>query len=182
MSDLFYSETVSENKYEKAILSFIPLLQYSVAVRRADPFGYLYEAAPPSATPQLKTRFPRVYMDHLRRFLWRYYLFSGLYSQFHLSRKQLSHKGTSFLESMLVMMDTILEQLVVRCLRLGESLTTDTRFPYFDDYLVTEFVVGQHDPESVDAWRMDPAHVNHDLERINPEALGKPRRHINRLV
>lgn len=173
MSDLFYPETISGNKYNTSILTFIPELRYSVSVRGNEPVGLLYEAMPPSATPTIRCKFPRHYVPHLERFLWRYYLFFALYDFFHLKRKQLNRLGLGFLQRMLVMMDTVLEQFVIAYSSLGDQHDHKTRIAYFDYYLVTEYVVGRHDPERVNTWRGHPNHIDIDLERIAPESLGK---------
>ena len=173
MSDLFYPDITASNKYCVAILAFIPKLRYSVSVHADEPMGLLFVADPPSSSPRMKCKFPRHYVPHLERFLWRYYLFSGLYEHFHLKKPQLNRIGIGFLERMLVMMDTVVEQLVMACSRVGDKLSPDLRVEYFDYYLATEFIVGRHDPDSVDAWRRNPNNLLFDLERIEPDSLGK---------
>lgn len=168
MSDLFYPQAVASNKCN-TILTFIPASRYSVSVRADEPMGLLLEATPPSTEPSIKCRFPRHYVPHLERFLWRYYLFYGLYEYFHVKQQsKLNQFGIGFFQRMLVMMNAVLGQLVTTC-----SKNPNSRSTYFDDYLVTEFIVGCHDPQSVDAWRKNPYHVNLDLERIPPDFLGK---------
>lgn len=74
---------------------------------------------------------------------------------------------------MLVLMDTVIEQLLLGCLRLGLNLKEDSRIPLFDMYLATEFVVGFHDPTHVNAWRIRPENVRLDLESMDPFTLGE---------
>jgi hypothetical protein len=173
MSDLFYPAIITGNKYYAAILTYIPLLRYTISAPANDRTAVLYSAMPPSSPATVRCRFPRHYLPHLERFLWRYYLFFGLYDEFHIKRKVMNAIGVGIMERMLVMLDTVLEQLVLTCEALGDDVDPDTRVPYFDAYLVTEFIVGRHDPRSVDAWRENPDHTDLDLERIGPHELGK---------
>ncbi|KIK73986.1 hypothetical protein PAXRUDRAFT_20322 [Paxillus rubicundulus Ve08.2h10] len=76
-----------------------------------------------------------------------------------------------FLQWMQVMLVIVIEQLVMGCVALGENITPDTRIPYFNYYLATEFVVGCHNPTSIDAWRRKPENEDLDLEQIHPDTL-----------
>jgi len=70
---------------------------------------------------------------------------------------------------MLVMLDTALEQLVHPCsLPEDEELKVDQRFPLFDLYLTTEFVVGYHDVKSVNQWCEHPDNEARHLEQMDP--------------
>ncbi|KIK73131.1 hypothetical protein PAXRUDRAFT_21195 [Paxillus rubicundulus Ve08.2h10] len=134
----------------------------------------IHEASPPSATLTFKTKIPAAYYLHVQRFLWPYYLLTTLYQKFHncaMVSRILTTAAAGFLQRMQVMLDIVIEQLVMGCVALGENITPDTRIPYFNYYLVTEFVVGRHDPTSVDAWRRNPENKDLDLERIHPDTL-----------
>lgn len=172
MSDLLFPEIVAGNKYYAAILLYIPLLRYTVFAPANEQLGILFGAMPANSQPTVKCRFPRYYIPHLERFLWRYYMFFGVYDEFHLKRKQMTSVGLGFMQRMLVMLDTVLEQLVVTCEKRTNGMDPNMRVPYFDDYLVTEYIVGRHDHQSVDAWRRNQDNVDLDLERISPHELG----------
>ena len=102
-------------------------------------------------------------------FLWRYYLFARM-----LMEKvplKLDKSFIAFLRKMLVMLDTALEQIIFCCLQTEDGqLEVDQRFPLFDIYLTTEFVIGHHDPKSVDLWCKH--HGAKDLERMDPFRFG----------
>ncbi|KAF9235429.1 hypothetical protein BU15DRAFT_64876 [Melanogaster broomeanus] len=174
MSDLFYPQTVSGDQYNIAILDYVPQLKYSISHEPNTPMAVVYEALPPTANPTFKTEVPSSYYEHLRRFLWRYYLFSVLINKFNTgsTKKRIVLPAVAtFLQKMVVMMDTVVEQLIMGCMEKGQELDPELRCQYFDDYLVTEFVVGRHDPESVEAWRRKPVNRIYDLEWINPDRL-----------
>ena len=59
------------------------------------------------------------------------------------------------------------------CPRPGDKLSPDARVQYFDNYLATEIIVGRHAPGSVDAWCRNRDNLPFDLERIEPDSLGK---------
>ncbi|KAF9232094.1 hypothetical protein BU15DRAFT_67768 [Melanogaster broomeanus] len=174
MSDLFYPKTVSGDQYNIAILDYVPQLKYSISHEPNTPMAVIYEALPPTANPTFKTEVPSSYYEHLRRFLWRYYLFSVLINKFNTGntkKRVVLPAVATFLQEMVVMMDTVVEQLIMGCMEKGQELVPELRCQYFDDYLVTEFIVGRHDPESVEAWRRKPVNRIYDLEWINPDKL-----------
>ncbi|KIK72910.1 hypothetical protein PAXRUDRAFT_21444 [Paxillus rubicundulus Ve08.2h10] len=174
MSNLFYPAKVSGDKYNLVILEFIPQLRYTVKHEPGQPMATIHEASPPSATPTFKTKIPAAYYLYVQHFLWWYYLLTTLYQKFHncaMVSRILTTTATRFLQWMQVMLDIVIEQLVMGCVALGENITPDTRIPYFNYYLATEFVVGCHDPTSVDAWRRKPENKDLNLERIHPDTL-----------
>ncbi|KAF9230948.1 hypothetical protein BU15DRAFT_68747 [Melanogaster broomeanus] len=173
MSDLLYPEFQSIKQYVPEIIHYIPILRYSVDHQPNEPMAIVYEARPPTATPTVKTKVPGYYYTHLHCFFWRYYLFSLLHMEFNTgtTKKRLLLPTTAgFMQRMLIMMDTVVEQLL-GCMELGDKLMPESRFHYFDHYLVTEFVVGRHEPDIVEDWRKELENYNFDLERIDPELL-----------
>lgn len=176
MSDLLYpADGVPENKYAAVVLEFIPQLLYTVEYTPGEPMAVVWErASTPGSKPTVKTQIPSNYYCHLRRFLWRFYMFYNLYKVLHLGHtKVLLPIGIELLQRTLVMMDSVVEQLLLGCIALGHELSEHSRFYLFDLYLTTEFVVGYHDPGRVDAWRKNPHNRDLDLERINPHELGR---------
>ena len=175
MSDIFYPRNVSGDKYNEAILDFIPMLTYTVAHAHGDPMAVVFETkSTPRAKAVIKAKIPAQYYEHLDCFLWRYYMFYQVYKVLHLGAKSsLLPSGVGLLQRMLVMLDTVVEQLLLRCIALGEHLTPDCRVNWFDFYLTTEFVVGYHDPPTVEGWRRRPENRDLDLERIDPFQLGR---------
>lgn len=176
MSDLFWCRNVSIDPHNSAVLQFIPMLTYTVECTPGEPFAMVYETmSTRGAKPQLKTRIPAAYYNHLKRFLWRYYMMYKVYDVLHLrtNPSNLLVTGVGILQRTLVLLDTVVEQLLLGCKGLGEHLSETTRIHYFDLYLTTEFVVGSHDPKNVEAWRREEAHTDLDLERIDPFTLGE---------
>ncbi|KIK71729.1 hypothetical protein PAXRUDRAFT_22921, partial [Paxillus rubicundulus Ve08.2h10] len=172
MSDLLYPSMGSEDTHNGYILDFIPLLFYTVELKPGAQMATVYEAKSPSSRrPTVTTKVPSYYFHHLVRFLWRYYLLSNLYTALHRGNsKVLVDSAIHFLERMLVMLDTVVEQLILRC-KNTPTMTPAFRVPAFDDYLVTEFIVGWHDPKRVEEWRNRIENRNLDLERIPPHVL-----------
>lgn len=176
MSDLFYPQTVSGDKYNEEVLHFITLLTYNVEHEPGKPLAVVFQTASgPREKPTVKAKIPAAYYKHLDRLLWKYYLFCRIYKVLHLgakSKSSLLPAGVGLLQRMLVLMDTVVEQLLLGCVAKGKELSSDSRFPLFDFYLTTEFVVGHHDPPTVEAWRRKPENRHLDLERIDPFQLG----------
>ncbi|KAF8833934.1 hypothetical protein BDN67DRAFT_985693 [Paxillus ammoniavirescens] len=130
----------------------------------------VYEAESPSVCKPVKvTLVPTYYHPHIIQFLWHYYLLSFLRKA---SIKVLLAPAVEFIKHMLVMLDTVLEQLLLRC-KQHPRLTHDFCVPAFDQYLVTEFVVGFHNPIQVEDWHNHPENRDRDLEQIYPDTLGK---------
>ncbi|KAF8440927.1 hypothetical protein L210DRAFT_3645162 [Boletus edulis BED1] len=87
-----------------------------------------------------------------------------------LLKKFLQAGSKTFLECMLVLMDTVIEQLLLMCLRLGKHLKPDTRIPLNAIYLAMEFIIGFHDP-TLDTWRIRPENIDLDLKGMEPFKL-----------
>lgn len=175
MSDLFYPSEGSTNKYNSCILEFIPQLLYTVHHTPGEPMAVVMETpSTDGAETSVKTMIPAAYYRHVERFLWRFYSLYTIYEELHLQRqKVLLPAGITLFQRMLLLMDMVIEQLLLSCFNLGTDLKEDSRVLFFDMYLTTEFVVGFHDPGSVDAWRIRPENRHLDLERIDPFKLGE---------
>lgn len=173
MSDLLYPRNVSQDKYNREVLEFIPMLTYTVEHTPGETMAVVYETETASNEERtLKTRIPATYYEHLQRFLWQYYMWYGVYRSLHLKSKLLSTTSISLFQHMLVLMDAVVEQLLLGCIALGKDLSEDSRIDYFDYYLTTEFVVGRHQPPIVEEWRRKVENRDLDLERIDPFRLG----------
>ncbi|KAH0826853.1 hypothetical protein J3R83DRAFT_4389 [Lanmaoa asiatica] len=176
MSDLHYPPSVLGDKYASAVLDFIPQLIYSVQYKPDEQIAVVLQKAPGRGLqPTVKTRIPAWYYDHVKRFLWRFYMLYAVYKTLHLhpgsAKRVLLPSGVDFLQRMLVLMDCVVEQLLITCMDLGDNLTEKCRVFSFDLYLSTEFIVGYHDPCHVDAWRKRPEHRDIDLESMFPMVL-----------
>lgn len=169
MSDLLYPKAT--DKHDDQILKFINWLRYEVCP--GPQFTFVYASYKHKGggygDPLPHTKIPQQYFLHVCHFLWRYYLFARM--PVEKVPLKLDKSFVAFLRKMLVMLDTALEQIILCCLQVGDGqLEVDQRFPLFDIYLTTEFVIGHHDPKSVDLWCKH--HGAKDLERMDPFRFG----------
>ncbi|KAG9308765.1 hypothetical protein JVU11DRAFT_11557 [Chiua virens] len=167
MSDLFYPKAILQ--HDQLILEFVDCLRYDSYPGHRFAFIYAMDKGKNGKFSDLRphAKIPGEYFLHVRRLLWRYYLFTVFLKL--KGKLRLAKSFVLFLQKMVVMFDTILEQLVYPCFQLPDrELEVNQRFPLFDLYLSTEFVVGYHDPKSVDVWRKRAGNTTKDLERMDP--------------
>ncbi|KIM69646.1 hypothetical protein SCLCIDRAFT_84672, partial [Scleroderma citrinum Foug A] len=104
--------------------------------------------------PQEHTFVPTFYMDHIKRFFWRHYLVITLYEYYE--EKKLPEYMQSFLPYLLkviVHMDNVIESIIRPCQAIARSEMKNHRFRAFDDYVITEYIIGRHDPDIMDDYR-----------------------------
>lgn len=117
--------------------------------------------------PQEHTFVPTFYMDHIKRFFWRHYLVITLYEYYE--EKKLPEYMQSFLPYLLkviVHMDNVIESIIRPCQAIARSEMKNHRFRAFDDYVITEYIIGRHDPDIMDDYR--------DIAMFNIEQLLLP--------
>lgn len=174
MSDLRCAASNPEDKYGSAILEFVTMLRYTADSKHTHgklATVYVKEQRKPK---RIHVQIPAAYYEHMKRFLWRYYLLSALYETWGSGPNKVTlPEGTTFLATMVIMMDTVVEQLHMQCQGCGKNVPHDLRCTLFDIYLTTEFIVGRHDGHSVDQWRRAPENIDRDLEQIDPFTLGE---------
>lgn len=111
---------------------------------------------------------PAFYKDHIKRFFWRHYLVITLYE--HYEQKKLpKYMGSNFLPYLLnviVHMDNVIESIIRPCQTIGRSEVKNYRSQDFEDYLIAEYIIGRHDPNTMDDYR--------DVAMSNIEQLPLP--------
>ncbi|KIO05400.1 hypothetical protein M404DRAFT_9077 [Pisolithus tinctorius Marx 270] len=111
---------------------------------------------------------PVFYGTHVTLFLWRYYLLIELFEQF---KKNSANKYTAFLPTLIsniVHLDNVIEFLICPCLDVPLAELPDYHSKNSDEYLVTEYLIGWHDPQSVNYFQ---AHCPTNLEHISMEGF-----------
>ncbi|KAI6140015.1 hypothetical protein BKA82DRAFT_4364399 [Pisolithus tinctorius] len=106
---------------------------------------------------------PARYFTFIKLFLWRYYLLMRLHLHFQKAQsKQYANFHPTFLRN-IVHLDNIIEALIRPSIGMKEEDIPTHRCPSFEEFLVTEYLIGRHDPESVNNFR---AHCPTNLERL----------------
>ncbi|KAI6154552.1 hypothetical protein BKA82DRAFT_4010387 [Pisolithus tinctorius] len=91
---------------------------------------------------------PIFYGTHVTLFLWRYYLLIELYLRFETNTGDKFKAFLPTLISNIVHLDNVIESLIRPCLNVPLAELPDYRSKNFDEYLVTEYLIGRHDPQS----------------------------------
>jgi len=111
---------------------------------------------------------PAFYRDHIKRFFWRHYLVITLYE--HYEQKKLpKYMGSNFLPYLLnviVHMDNVIESIIRPCQTIERREVKNYRSQDFEDYLIAEYIIGRHDPNTMDDYR--------DVAMSNIEQLPLP--------
>ncbi|KAI6140223.1 hypothetical protein BKA82DRAFT_4019516 [Pisolithus tinctorius] len=113
-----------------------------------------------------RTFIPSVYYKALIHTLWRYYLLIDLHVHF---KRNPYKKYTEFRPHLLrniVLLDNVLEALIRPCTLIERKDIEGFRSANFEEYLCTEYLVGRHDPDSVNYFR---ARCPINIERIKYE-------------
>lgn len=113
---------------------------------------------------------PQCYQKQVVKFLWRFSLLIKLYQKFH---KRTGKKYKAFLPRLckiLVHLDNVIEALIRPAVGLLINEVAKYHSRNFDEYLVTEFLIGRHDPISVNEFR---ATYDVNIERMTPADFGK---------
>lgn len=100
-----------------------------------------------------KVYLPEYYRPFFMKFLWRLYLALRLYSTFHNSQKKEVRSFRPQLLLIITHLDNVLEAFVRPALKIDKEDMSDWRNPNFDEYLITEFLLGRHDPATVQTFR-----------------------------
>ncbi|KAI6020601.1 hypothetical protein EDC04DRAFT_2607398 [Pisolithus marmoratus] len=80
-------------------------------------------------------------------FLWKYYLYIGLYSWFH-HHHQKKNPFLPYLKRCIVHLDNVIEAFIHPILSIPFDKIADYHSKSFDEYLITETILGCHDPEA----------------------------------
>ncbi|KAI6137532.1 hypothetical protein BKA82DRAFT_4023802 [Pisolithus tinctorius] len=106
---------------------------------------------------------PGRYFTFIKLFLWRYYLLMRLHLHFQKAQSKPYANFRPTLLRNIVHLDNIIEALIRPSIGMKEEDIPTHRCPSFEEFLVTEYLIGRHDPESVNNFR---AHCPTNLERL----------------
>jgi hypothetical protein len=110
---------------------------------------------------------PYYYYEHLRRFLWRHQALMEVYSR-HKTIHITPELHTLF-QRYIVYMDAMIEGLLAPAREQDDHKRT-VRSSLFDLYLAVENLIGRHQYDVGDQWRLE--HPDIILECVDVESLG----------
>ncbi|KIN95512.1 hypothetical protein M404DRAFT_935427 [Pisolithus tinctorius Marx 270] len=106
---------------------------------------------------------PGCYFDFMKLFFWRYYLLMRLHLHFQKAQSKPYANFRPTLLRNIIHLDNIIEALIRPSIGMKEEDIPTHRCPSFEEFLVTEYLISRHDPESVNNFR---AHCLTNLERL----------------
>lgn len=112
---------------------------------------------------------PGIYLDHVTKFLYRYYILIRLFEKFKGRRQSRFVKFLPHLKRIIVHLDNVIESLLRPSKETTIEMLETLPCINFDEYLLTEFLIGRHDPDVIEQFR---SRCPTNLERMNPEGLG----------
>ena len=116
-----------------------------------------------------RTMLPTSYLHQFHQFLFRFNLTIRLWKKFNARKAKKIKERIPRLIRIMCHLDNVGEALIRPSLDIPREDITDWRCENFDEYLVTEFLLGRHDPPAVLQFRSAMA-IN--IERIGLETLG----------
>ncbi|KAI5999282.1 hypothetical protein EDD15DRAFT_2193944 [Pisolithus albus] len=105
-------------------------------------------------TPEHRTLIPERYNKYAQSLFWKYYLYIALYNNFNRRRNQKRYKKFwPTLLKYIVFLDNVVEAFIRPCLDIRRDEIRNYRCTNFEEYNITEFLLGFHDPKSVKFFR-----------------------------
>ncbi|KAL4064653.1 hypothetical protein J3A83DRAFT_4191357 [Scleroderma citrinum] len=96
---------------------------------------------------------PKFYEDHVCRFFWRYYLLIQLYQNFQSCHPRRHRQFLQKLIKIIVHLNNVIESIIRPCLQIPIENMGLYRSASFNEYLITEFLIGRHDPKTLQKFR-----------------------------
>ncbi|KAI6029947.1 hypothetical protein PISMIDRAFT_12478 [Pisolithus microcarpus 441] len=105
-------------------------------------------------TSEHRTFIPGYYDKYAHYLLWKYYLYISLFKKFNRRRNQKKYKKFwPKLSKYIVFLDNVVEAFIRPCLHIPNDDIANYRSKNFEEYLVTEFLLGFHDPQTIKFFR-----------------------------
>lgn len=121
-------------------------------------------------TPTHHVYIPKVYQKDVKRLLWRYYLLLKLYIRFQTRKAKVFLDFLPHLEKIIVHLDNVVESFFRPCGLYTDDEMGAHRSANFEEYLITEFLIGNHQPAIVNEFRY---RCPHNIERMTLQICGK---------
>ncbi|KAI6025435.1 hypothetical protein EDC04DRAFT_2606313 [Pisolithus marmoratus] len=97
-----------------------------------------------------RTFLPATYLHYMNSLLWKYYLYIDLAMHFNPHRTQKKYKKFwPTLLKYIALLDNVVESVLHPCLKIKNEDIGDQVCQSLEEYCITEFLIGRHDPESV---------------------------------
>jgi len=113
---------------------------------------------------------PNLYHNLLSKVLWRGDILMMLYRKY-LKRPPKMYKSFIYdLAKILVHLDNVVESLLRPAVGLSVNEAAEYRSQSFNEFLITEFLLGRHDPAAVQEYRET---YDMNIERMNLEDFGR---------
>lgn len=170
MSDYYWPQNMPTALH----INYIAQIKYTIHATNHDYFEVKQTNLINGVTKH-RVYLPEYYRLFFMKFLWRLYLALRLYSTFRNSQKK---KVRSFRPQLLLIithLDNVLEAIVRPAVNIEKEDISDWRNVNFDEYLITEFLLGRHDPATVETFRYG---CKTNIERMNFADLGRQTIHF----
>jgi len=165
MSDYYWPKKAPTDLH----ISYIDQVRYSIHPTKHGYFEVKQTNMIDGVTEH-RVNLPTFYKKSFAALLWRLYLAIRLHKEFHKRRAKKFKDFRPRLLRHMVHLDNIVEAMIRPALDVPLDAIADWRNPNFDEYLVTEFLIGRHDPTAVYEFR-NKCETN--LERIPLIILGR---------
>lgn len=116
-----------------------------------------------------RTSLPAYYVDHFIKFLFRFNLCIRLWNTYHNHKTQTTKKRLPRLLRIMCHLDNVGESIIRPSLGVPKKEIKDWRCKNFEEYLVTEYLLGRHDPKPVQDFRCV---TRTNIERVPLDGLG----------
>lgn len=117
-----------------------------------------------------RVNLPQRYHDFVMKVLWRLNLLVELYQTFCKRKAKKFTNFLPYLARILVHMDNVVEALIRPAVNLSMNEVKQYHSPNFHEYLITEYLIGRHDPAIVQQFRET---YDMNIERIKLYHLGR---------
>jgi len=96
---------------------------------------------------------PQRYRTYLVGTFWRFYLVIELFNRFKKQRRKKFKSFLPFLINNMVHLDNVIEATIRPFLDKDLKTIAEDDCPNYEEYLITEFLIGRHDPKTVAQFR-----------------------------
>ncbi|KAN0101314.1 hypothetical protein V8E55_001298 [Tylopilus felleus] len=163
MSDYYWPLAIPNATH----LAYVTQIKYTVHPTTA---GYFEVRATNTTLNSTEHRawLPKYYVDHFMKFLFRFNLCIRLWHKYQGNKRKVIKKRLPRLIRIMCHLDNVGESIIRPSLSISTTDIERWRCTNFDEYLVTEFLLGRHDPTTVQEFRRT---TRMNIERIPLQGL-----------